>query len=113
HAHVCEAGPATQVCTSITTSLLPVRYIPVIQQVVSLCRHSESYVCLCARVCVCVCVCVRVCLSLCPQLSDCTFHAFTFCSSMLGEEVQLHFIIPKAKERHFIFNQEGSHLESM
>ncbi|XP_042559718.1 GREB1-like protein isoform X2 [Clupea harengus] len=47
------------------------------------------------------------------QLSDCTFHAFTFCSSMLGEEVQLHFIIPKAKERHFIFNQEGSHLESM
>ncbi|KAL2097317.1 hypothetical protein ACEWY4_006524 [Coilia grayii] len=47
------------------------------------------------------------------QLSDCTFHAFTFCSSMLGEEVQLHFIIPKAKERYFIFSQEGSHLESM
>ena len=58
--HYCEAGPATQVCTSITTSLLPVRYIPAIQQVVSLCRHSESYVCLCARVCVCVCVCVYV-----------------------------------------------------
>ncbi|XP_062385890.1 GREB1-like protein isoform X1 [Sardina pilchardus] len=47
------------------------------------------------------------------QLSECTFHAFTFCSSMLGEEVQLHFIIPKAKEGHFIFSQEGSHLESM
>ncbi|CAL8345117.1 unnamed protein product [Merluccius merluccius] len=47
------------------------------------------------------------------QLSECTFHAFTFCSSMLGEEVQLHFIIPKAKEQHFIFSQQGSHLESL
>ncbi|XP_041752358.2 GREB1-like protein [Coregonus clupeaformis] len=47
------------------------------------------------------------------QLSECTFHAFTFCSSMLGEEVQLHFIIPKAKEKHFVFSQQGSHLESM
>ncbi|XP_030629772.1 GREB1-like protein [Chanos chanos] len=47
------------------------------------------------------------------QLSDCTFHAFTFCSSMLGEEVQLHFVIPKAKEQHFVFTQQGSHLESM
>ncbi|XP_029581156.1 GREB1-like protein [Salmo trutta] len=47
------------------------------------------------------------------QLSECTFHAFTFCSSMLGEEVQLHFIIPKAKEQHFVFSQQGSHLESM
>ncbi|CAL8313122.1 unnamed protein product [Gadus morhua 'NCC'] len=47
------------------------------------------------------------------QLSECTFHAFTFCSSMLGEELQLHFIIPKAKEQHFIFSQQGSHLESM
>ncbi|KAM3866398.1 GREB1-like protein [Diretmus argenteus] len=47
------------------------------------------------------------------QLSDGTFHAFTFCSSMLGEEVQLHFIIPKAKEQHFVFSQQGSHLESM
>uniref|UniRef100_A0A667ZU15 GREB1 like retinoic acid receptor coactivator n=1 Tax=Myripristis murdjan TaxID=586833 RepID=A0A667ZU15_9TELE len=47
------------------------------------------------------------------QLSECTFHAFTFCSSMLGEEVQLHFIIPKSKEQHFVFSQQGSHLESM
>ncbi|CAM4594670.1 unnamed protein product [Leuciscus chuanchicus] len=47
------------------------------------------------------------------QLSECTFHAFTFCSSMLGEEVQLHFIIPKAREPHFVFSQQGSHLESM
>ncbi|XP_017327908.1 GREB1-like protein isoform X1 [Ictalurus punctatus] len=46
-------------------------------------------------------------------LSDCTFHAFSFCSSMLGEEVQLHFIIPKNKEHHFIFSQQGRQLESM
>uniref|UniRef100_H2U8H3 GREB1 like retinoic acid receptor coactivator n=1 Tax=Takifugu rubripes TaxID=31033 RepID=H2U8H3_TAKRU len=47
------------------------------------------------------------------QLSECTFHTFTFCSSMLGEEVQLQFIIPKSKEQYFVFSQEGSHLESM
>ncbi|KAL0966250.1 hypothetical protein UPYG_G00292930 [Umbra pygmaea] len=47
------------------------------------------------------------------QLSESSFHAFTFCSSMLGEEVQLHFVIPKAKEHHFVFSQQGSHLESM
>ncbi|XP_077471465.1 GREB1-like protein isoform X1 [Stigmatopora argus] len=47
------------------------------------------------------------------QLSECTFHAFTFCSSMLGEEVQLQFVIPKDKQQHFIFSQQGSHLESM
>ena len=47
------------------------------------------------------------------QLSECTFHAFTFCSSMLGEEVQLQFFIPKAKEQHFVFSQQGSHLESL
>uniref|UniRef100_A0A7N6ADX1 GREB1 like retinoic acid receptor coactivator n=1 Tax=Anabas testudineus TaxID=64144 RepID=A0A7N6ADX1_ANATE len=44
---------------------------------------------------------------------SCTFHAFTFSSSMLGEEVQLQFVIPKAKEQHFVFSQQGSHLESM
>uniref|UniRef100_A0A3Q1HGH0 GREB1 like retinoic acid receptor coactivator n=1 Tax=Anabas testudineus TaxID=64144 RepID=A0A3Q1HGH0_ANATE len=47
------------------------------------------------------------------QLPECTFHAFTFSSSMLGEEVQLQFVIPKAKEQHFVFSQQGSHLESM
>ncbi|XP_030017074.1 GREB1-like protein isoform X3 [Sphaeramia orbicularis] len=47
------------------------------------------------------------------QLSECVFHTFTFCSSMLGEEVQLQFVIPKAKEKHFVFSQQGSHLESM
>ncbi|XP_055359708.1 GREB1-like protein isoform X3 [Betta splendens] len=47
------------------------------------------------------------------QLPECTVHAFTFCSSMLGEEVQLQFVIPKAKEQHFVFSQQGSHLESM
>nr|XP_061835256.1 GREB1-like protein isoform X2 [Nerophis lumbriciformis] len=47
------------------------------------------------------------------QLSECTFHTFTFCSSMLGEEVQLQFVIPKEREQHFVFSQQGSHLESM
>uniref|UniRef100_A0A8C6AMN1 GREB1 like retinoic acid receptor coactivator n=1 Tax=Monodon monoceros TaxID=40151 RepID=A0A8C6AMN1_MONMO len=47
------------------------------------------------------------------QMSDSTLHAFTFSSSMLGEEVQLYFIIPKSKESHFIFSKQGKHLESM
>ncbi|CAL9689191.1 unnamed protein product [Knipowitschia caucasica] len=47
------------------------------------------------------------------QLSECIFHSFTFSSSMLGEEVQLQFVIPKSKEQHFVFSQQGSHLESM
>lgn len=47
------------------------------------------------------------------QLSECIFHAFSFSSSMLGEEVQLQFVIPKSKEQHFVFSQQGSHLESM
>lgn len=50
---------------------------------------------------------------LCIQISDSTLHAFTFSSSMLGEEVQLHFIIPKSKENHFVFSKQGKHLESM
>uniref|UniRef100_H0W6M8 GREB1 like retinoic acid receptor coactivator n=1 Tax=Cavia porcellus TaxID=10141 RepID=H0W6M8_CAVPO len=47
------------------------------------------------------------------QMSDSTLHAFTFSSSMLGEEVQLYFIIPKSKEGHFVFSKQGRHLESM
>ncbi|XP_077208750.1 GREB1-like protein isoform X4 [Paroedura picta] len=47
------------------------------------------------------------------QMSDSTLHAFTFSSSMLGEEVQLHFIIPKSKESYFVFSKQGKHLESM
>uniref|UniRef100_A0A8B9P6I2 GREB1 like retinoic acid receptor coactivator n=1 Tax=Apteryx owenii TaxID=8824 RepID=A0A8B9P6I2_APTOW len=47
------------------------------------------------------------------QVSDSTLHAFTFSSSMLGEEIQLHFIIPKSKENHFVFSKQGKHLESM
>ncbi|XP_048886273.1 GREB1-like protein isoform X3 [Brienomyrus brachyistius] len=58
----------------------------------------------------------------CHQYSECgaivphpddTLHIFTFCCSMLGEEVQLQFIIPKAKEKHFFFSQQGKHLQSM
>ncbi|XP_060099896.1 GREB1-like protein [Heteronotia binoei] len=47
------------------------------------------------------------------QMSDSTLHAFTFSSSMLGEEIQLHFIIPKSKESYFVFSKQGKHLESM
>ncbi|XP_040209983.1 GREB1-like protein isoform X1 [Rana temporaria] len=47
------------------------------------------------------------------QMLESTIHAFTFSSSMLGEEVQLHFIIPKSKEHHFVFSKQGKHLESM
>ncbi|XP_041043354.1 protein GREB1 [Carcharodon carcharias] len=47
------------------------------------------------------------------QPYDSTLHAFTFSCSMLGEEVQLHFIIPKSKEYNFIFSQPGGQLESM
>ncbi|KAM8967749.1 GREB1-like protein isoform 2-T2 [Pelodytes ibericus] len=47
------------------------------------------------------------------QMPESTVHAFTFSSSMLGEEVQLHFIIPKSKEHHFVFSKQGKHLESM
>ncbi|XP_025020842.1 GREB1-like protein isoform X8 [Python bivittatus] len=46
-------------------------------------------------------------------ISDSTLHAFTFSSSMLGEEIQLHFIIPKSKENYFVFSKQGRHLESM
>ncbi|XP_069092047.1 protein GREB1 isoform X2 [Pleurodeles waltl] len=47
------------------------------------------------------------------QLYESTLHAFAFSYSMLGEEIQLHFIIPKSKEHHFVFNQPGGQLESM
>ncbi|XP_032877476.1 protein GREB1 isoform X2 [Amblyraja radiata] len=47
------------------------------------------------------------------QPYDSTLHAFCFSCSMLGEEVQLHFIIPKSKEHNFMFSQPGGQLESM
>ncbi|MBN3290306.1 GRB1L protein, partial [Polypterus senegalus] len=52
-------------------------------------------------------------VSLGAQVGDSTIHSFTFSSSMLGEEVQLHFIIPNSKEHHFVFSQQGRHLESL
>lgn len=50
---------------------------------------------------------------LAPQLLESTLHAFAFSYSMLGEEVRLHFVIPKSKEHHFVFSQPGGQLESM
>ncbi|XP_005995991.1 protein GREB1 [Latimeria chalumnae] len=47
------------------------------------------------------------------QPYESTLHAFAFSYSMLGEEIQLHFIIPKSKEHHFVFSQPGGQLESM
>ncbi|KAM9054400.1 protein GREB1 isoform 1-T1 [Megaptera novaeangliae] len=47
------------------------------------------------------------------QLYESALHAFAFSYSMLGEEIQLHFIIPKSKEHHFVFSQPGGQLESM
>ncbi|KAM4694414.1 protein GREB1 [Discoglossus pictus] len=46
------------------------------------------------------------------QMYESTLHAFAFSYSMLGEEIQLHFIIPKSKEHNFVFSQ-GGQLESM
>uniref|UniRef100_A0A8C5QRI5 Growth regulating estrogen receptor binding 1 n=1 Tax=Leptobrachium leishanense TaxID=445787 RepID=A0A8C5QRI5_9ANUR len=47
------------------------------------------------------------------QMYESSLHAFSFSYSMLGEEIQLHFIIPKSKEHHFVFSQPGGQLESM
>ncbi|XP_052009134.1 protein GREB1-like [Xyrauchen texanus] len=47
------------------------------------------------------------------QLYESTLHAFTFSHLLLGEEIQLYFIIPKSKEHHFFFSQSGGQLESM
>ncbi|XP_058143616.1 protein GREB1 [Dasypus novemcinctus] len=47
------------------------------------------------------------------QLYESSLHAFAFSYSALGEEVRLHFIIPKSKEHHFVFSQPGGQLESM
>ncbi|XP_053538631.1 protein GREB1 isoform X1 [Ictalurus punctatus] len=47
------------------------------------------------------------------QLCESTLHAFTFSHLLLGEEIQLYFIIPKSKEHHFFFSQPGGQLESM
>ncbi|XP_066554338.1 protein GREB1 isoform X2 [Amia ocellicauda] len=47
------------------------------------------------------------------QLYESTLHAFTFSYLMLGEEIQLYFIIPKSKEHYFAFSQPGGQLESM
>ncbi|XP_031702701.1 protein GREB1 isoform X2 [Anarrhichthys ocellatus] len=47
------------------------------------------------------------------QMYETTLHAFTFTHLLLGEEIQLYFIIPKSKEHYFSFSQPGGQLESM
>lgn len=47
------------------------------------------------------------------QMCESTLHAFTFTHLLLGEEIQLYFIIPKSKEHSFTFNQSAGQLESM
>ncbi|XP_051795824.1 protein GREB1 [Acanthochromis polyacanthus] len=47
------------------------------------------------------------------QMYESTLHAFTFTHLLLGEEIQLYFIIPKSKEHYFSFSQQGGQLESM
>ncbi|XP_058486038.1 protein GREB1 isoform X1 [Solea solea] len=47
------------------------------------------------------------------QMYESTLHAFTFTHLLLGEEIQLYFIIPKSKEHYFSFSQPGGQLESM
>uniref|UniRef100_A0A8D0D012 Growth regulating estrogen receptor binding 1 n=1 Tax=Sander lucioperca TaxID=283035 RepID=A0A8D0D012_SANLU len=47
------------------------------------------------------------------QMYESTLHAFTFTHLLLGEEIQLYFIIPKSKEHYFSFSQSGGQLESM
>lgn len=42
-----------------------------------------------------------------------TLHAFTFTHLLLGEDIQLYFIIPKSKEHYFSFSQPGGQLESL
>lgn len=44
---------------------------------------------------------------------DSSLHTFTFTHLLLGEEIQLYFIIPKSKEHYFSFSQPGGKLESM
>ncbi|CAL9701674.1 unnamed protein product [Knipowitschia caucasica] len=47
------------------------------------------------------------------QIYESSLHAFTFTHLMLGEEIQLYFIIPKSKEHYFSFNKHGGQLEGM
>lgn len=47
------------------------------------------------------------------QMCESTLHAFSFTHMLLGEEIQLYFIIPKSKEHSFTFSHSAGQLESM
>uniref|UniRef100_A0A673ZJH8 Growth regulating estrogen receptor binding 1 n=1 Tax=Salmo trutta TaxID=8032 RepID=A0A673ZJH8_SALTR len=47
------------------------------------------------------------------QMYESLLHGFTFSHRLLGDEIQLYFIIPKSKQHHFSFSQPGGQLESM
>lgn len=46
-------------------------------------------------------------------MCESTLHTFTLTHLLLGEEIQLYFIIPKSKEHYFSFSQSGGQLEGM
>lgn len=47
------------------------------------------------------------------QMCESTLHTFVFTHLLLGEEIQLYFIIPKSKEHSFTFSHSAGQLESM
>ncbi|XP_032810468.2 GREB1-like protein isoform X1 [Petromyzon marinus] len=46
------------------------------------------------------------------QAREAGLHAFTFSSAALGEEVTLHFLVPRSQEHHFVFSASGRTMHS-
>ncbi|CAM9434348.1 unnamed protein product [Lampetra fluviatilis] len=47
------------------------------------------------------------------QAREAGLHAFTFSSAALGEEVTLHFLVPRSQEHHFVFSASGRSMHSL
>ncbi|KAM8877777.1 LOW QUALITY PROTEIN: protein GREB1 [Synchiropus picturatus] len=47
------------------------------------------------------------------QMQESSLHAFSFTHLLLGQEIQLYFIIPRSKEHHFRFSHPAGRLESL